>query len=224
MIEKLNVYKNYEVYADVFAYPQETLRGNIKAIHKYLDEFYPEAAELFSGFSEFVSKVELKKWEEIYTRSFDVQAITTLDLGYVLFGDDYKRGELLVNLSNEHKKAGNECGGELADHLPNVLRLLGKISDQDLSDDIISLILKPALTKIESEFDTKHIEKKSKVYEKHHRTIIEKDETHGLIYRDTIETLLLMLNKDFPGDNLDITGDKNFTGQIKTELEIEKLG
>ena len=64
---------------------------------------------------------------ELYLRTFDVQAITTLDIGYVLFGEDYKRGALLAGLSAEHKKVSNDCGIELADHLPNVLRLLPKM-------------------------------------------------------------------------------------------------
>ncbi|MDZ7764417.1 MAG: hypothetical protein U5K00_08325 [Melioribacteraceae bacterium] len=162
--------------------------------------------------------------EEIYTRSFDVQALTTLDLGYVLFGDDYKRGELLVNLNNEHKKAENSCGNELSDHLPNILRLLAKLKDEELRADIISLILHPALRKIESEFDSKHIEKKSKVYRKHHRTIIERNESYGLIYRRTIQTLLVMLEEDFSELILNPIDDKSFVNQIKQELEIEKLG
>ena len=45
------------------------------------------------------------------------QVLATLDIGYVLFGDDYKRGELLANLNQEHRKANNDCGTELADHL-----------------------------------------------------------------------------------------------------------
>jgi len=224
MKEVRNILKSYEIYADVFSYPEESLRSKIKNVQKHLEEFYNEEANLFFEFSEFASSIELKKWEEIYTRTFDVQALTTIDLGYVLFGDDYKRGELLVNLSKEHKKVNNECSSELADHLPNVLRLLRKLNDNDLLEDIIALILKPALSKIASEFDTNHIEKKSKVYQKHHRTIIEKDIQYALIYRNAIDTLLLMLNKDFPGNNLDSTEDKSFTRQISTELEIEKLG
>ena len=70
--------------------------------------------------------------QELHTRTFDVQSLTTLDIGYVLFGDDYKRGALLSNLNQEHSRAENDCRGELADHLPNLLRLIPKLKDQDL--------------------------------------------------------------------------------------------
>ncbi|MBZ0178455.1 MAG: hypothetical protein K8F36_04110 [Melioribacteraceae bacterium] len=224
MLNKIDVNKIYEIYADVFAYPGDSLKSKIENVQRYLDADYPEAAKMFNDFSRFAKSADPKSWEEIYTRSFDVQALTTLDLGYVLFGDDYKRGELLVNLNKEHKKADNSCGNELSDHLPNVLRLLAKLEDEELRADIISLILYPALRKIESEFDSKHIEKKSKVYHKHHRTIIERDESYGLIYRRTIQTLLVMLEKDFSEIIGIPVNDKSFSNQITKELEIEKLG
>ncbi|MCZ7603187.1 MAG: hypothetical protein M5R37_09975 [Melioribacteraceae bacterium] len=224
MLNMIDLYKGYEIYSDVFAYPSDSLKNKIEIVQQYLDANYPEAAKLFNDFTKFAKIADPKSWEEIYTRSFDVQALTTLDLGYVLFGDDYKRGELLVNLNNEHKKAGNVCGNELSDHLPNVLRLLAKLEDEQLLADLISLILYPALRKIESEFDSKHIEKKSKVYHKHHRTIIERHESYGLIYRRTIQTLLVMLEEDFSKITGIPVNDKSFSNQITKELEIEKLG
>lgn len=219
-----NIFSSYEIYADVFSYPEKSLRNKVENIMQHLENFYPAAANEFKRFSEFAIAADIKSWEEIYTRSFDVQALTTLDLGYVLFGDDYKRGELLVNLSNEHKKANNPCGNELGDHLPNLLRLLGKLDSEELRNDLITHIIKPALAKIFAEFDIRHIEKKSMVYKKHHRTIIENDETYGLIYQSTIHALILMLEQDFSGSGFNIPHDKNFTRQVSSELEIEKLG
>ncbi|MCB0747434.1 MAG: hypothetical protein KDC90_08210 [Ignavibacteriae bacterium] len=219
-----DTYKNFEIFADVFTYPHRELREKIKQVQKILEMFYPEAAEEFITFANFSKSIQIHAWEEIYTRSFDVQALTTLDLGYVLFGDDYKRGELLVNLSKEHKKANNICHSELADHLPNVLRLLGKLDDEDLIADIITLIMQPALTKIAGEFETKHIEKKTKIYQKHHRTIIEQNKSYFLIYQYPIKVLLMMIEKDFNNGILDVGSGHDFTRQISNELEIEKLG
>ena len=103
----------------------------------FLDRQYPEAGAALNAFTGFVSHASLVEQEELFTRSFDVQAVTTLDLGYVLFGDDYKRGALLVNLNREHREAGNPCHNELADHLPNVLRLLPKLQDAALRDELV---------------------------------------------------------------------------------------
>jgi nitrate reductase molybdenum cofactor assembly chaperone len=223
MMEHRNIFISYEIFSEVFSYPNDSLRKKIKDIQENLNTNYPEATQLFQQFTKFSESVDLKTWEEIYTRSFDVQALTTLDLGYVLFGDDYKRGELLVNLSNEHKKVNNPCGNELADHLPNVLKLLGKLNDEDLRSDIITFILIPALTKIASEFDAKHIEKKSNVYKKHHRTMIHQNELYGTIYQKPIQALLKMIDKDFSNEIVNFLSDQNFSHQISNELEIEKL-
>ncbi len=220
----LKYYRMLEVIADAFRYPGELTKERIGKIYDYLSDNSPKAAKAFLPFKEFVDKTDLKLWEEIYTRSFDVQAITTLDLGYVLFGDDYKRGELLVNLNNEHNKAGNSCGKELPDHLPNVLRLLPKLKDENLRRDLIKLLVKPAVTKIYSEFAVDHIEKKSNIYIKHHNTLIEHDSVHRLIYREPIATVLVIIDEFFEEDAGDIAVNKSFTSEINNELEIENLG
>ena len=125
---------HYNLFASLLSYPNEESLSKVESTQEYLNKNYPDAAETLNEFTGFARTISLWKWEEIYTRTFDVQAITTLDVGYVLFGDDYKRGELLVNLNKEHTKAGNDCETELSDHLPNILRLLNKLNDKDFKD------------------------------------------------------------------------------------------
>ena len=150
-----------------------------------------------------------------------MQAITTLDLGYVLFGDDYKRGELLVNLSKEHKNYNIDCGSELGDHLPNVLRLLTQLTDDDLKTDLIYLIIKPALHKISAEFDIDKIDKKNSVYKKHQETLIEPANNFGLIYQQLLMALIDVLQTDFPDSKFKFDNEKTFTKEITNEIEIE---
>ncbi|HAB52768.1 MAG: hypothetical protein A2315_08165 [Ignavibacteria bacterium RIFOXYB2_FULL_35_12] len=211
----------YELLADLFLYPSEELRAKIFEIKKYLDENFLIVSDSLREFSEFVKMTSLKEWEEIYTRTFDVQALTTLDLGYVVFGDDYKRGELLVNLGNEHKAASNECGTELADHLPNILRLINKTTDEEFKQDLIYYIVFPALTKILSDFNKESIDGKNKIYDKHHRTIIEQNETNRLIYRKPIKTILEIIKIEFPDKQITMPEEKEFTKEISNELEIQ---
>jgi len=215
---KKNISNNiYELFASALSYPNEEVREKIDQIHNLADKSYPGASEAMTDFFEFAKITSMWKWEEIYTRTFDVQAITTLDVGYVLFGDDYKRGESLVNLSKEHANAGNDCQTELADHLPNLLRLLTKLNDNDIKDDLVLLIIKPALKKIIDEFDNRNIEKKNKIYEKHHRTIIPFENNYGIVYKSLLQALLLVLNTDFPDDKMK-NADNNIT---KTNFAIE---
>lgn len=211
----------YELLADLFLYPSEEAKAKIINVQKYLDDNFQNASDSLREFSEFVKTTSLRKWEEIYTRTFDVQALTTLDLGYVVFGDDYKRGELLVNLVKEHNDAKNDCGTELADYLPNLLRLINKTADEEFKHDLIYYIFLPALAKIFSDFNKETIDIKTKIYEKHHRTIIEQNESKGLIYQKPIKTILELIKIEFPDKWITIPDEKEFAKEITNELEIQ---
>lgn len=210
----------YELFASALSYPNEKVLHDLELLYNLLNKNYPEAFKVISEFFEFIKTAQLQDWEEIYTRTFDVQAITTLDVGYVLFGDDYKRGELLVNLNKEHTKANNNCSTELADHLPNLLRLITKTDDEEFNNELIYLIIKPALKKIISEFDKINIERKNKIYKKHHKTLIPIEEKNGLVYKYLLESLLITMNTNFPDDDkYSLFSEKSQT-EFAKELEI----
>lgn len=218
---KIKSIEHYDLLASLFSYPDEKLRIDSEAAHRLLESKYISASKFFNEFYLFSKSISLIKWQEIYTRTFDVQAITTLDLGYVLFGDDYKRGELLVNLSKEHKNYNIDCGSELGDHLPNVLRLVTQLTDDDLKTDLIYLIIKPALHKISAEFDIDKIDKKNSVYKKHQETLIEPANNFGLIYQQLLMALIDVLQTDFPDSKFKFDNEKTFTKEITNEIEIE---
>ncbi len=215
-------FKQYSIVAELFSYPTERFYQIVKDVQLYLNINYPQAGEILQPFTEFVEQANLSQLEEVYTRTFDVQAITTLDIGYVLFGDDYKRGKLLVHLNQEHREAQNDCQSELADHLPNVLRLLHKMKKADLRQELVQKIVAPALQKIISEFNPHQISRKREVYKKHHRTLIESSPHYGTIYQFPLQAVYSVLKTDFPISEISpITGSSEFTKAISTEIKIE---
>ena len=220
----------YILLADLFDYPGQDYRDKVLRALTAVREVCPAAADRLRRFHDllpFHDRDEpLKVMQELYPRSFDVQAITTLDLGYVLFGDDYKRGELLVNLSREHKVIANDCGGELGDHLPNVLRLIGisETESREMVEDLVSLIVAPALRQMIREFAPDRFEEKDRLYRRHHRTLIEKSEARAGIYGLALEALYSVLESDFTIVAWAPTGDApaDFLESIKRELAIEE--
>ena len=192
---------NYAHYCDVaelldFPGPGSASRG--RALADFLRGNYPDAAVEVERFLDAIPQQTLDL-QELYTRTFDVQAVTTLGTGYVLFGDDYKRGALLSNLNREHNDAENDCRGELADHLPNVLRLIPKLKDQNLLEELVEQILVPALMLMIREFDPERIEKKNANYRKHYKTLI--DSAGGCdstVYCRALKAVLKVLARDFP--------------------------
>ena len=191
-------YAHYSHVAELFDFPGPELAPRGRALLDFLSENYPAAAVEVEHFLDAIPEKTLDL-QELHTRTFDVQSLTTLDIGYVLFGDDYKRGALLSNLNREHAQAENDCGRELADHLPNVLRLIPKLKDQKLLDELVEQLLVPALMLMIREFDPERIEKKNANYRKHYKTLI--DPANGCdpaIYRLTLKAVLKVLAQDFP--------------------------
>ncbi len=219
-----STYRQYDLLAGLFMYPQPGFAGIVNYAQVYLNEHYPKAAEELSDFTEFVAGASQNVLEELFTRSFDVQSVTTLDLGYVLFGDDYKRGAMLVNLNMEHKEAENDCHTELSDHLPNVLRLLYKMRKPDLRAELVDKIIAPALRKIIGEFDPNKIEKKNAVYKKHHKTLIERSEHYGTIYQLPLRALYKVIEADFKvKEKIEPGFENGFLSSVGKEMKIEPV-
>jgi nitrate reductase molybdenum cofactor assembly chaperone len=219
-------YEHYVRLADMFTYPDANFAREALEIQEFLDETCVEAGEELREFTEYAKQASRAELEELFTRSFDVQAVTTLDLGYVLFGDDYKRGELLVKLNAEHNEAGVDCGTELSDHLPNMLKLLNAMQKPELREELVNKIIAPALRKIISEFAPDKVEKKNAVYEKNLKTLIERSEQYGTIYQKPLRALFTVMERDF-----DIIMEEKpvqkpeqqscFLSSIGTEMKLE---
>lgn len=214
----------YQLLAKLFVYPGAGYHEEVKSVQDYLEVNFKKEAETLLPFANFVKNSTLHTLEELFTRSFEVQAVTTLDLGYLLFGDDYKRAELLVNLNREHNAVKNDCGNELSDHLPNVLRLLPLLDDNELRIELVNLVVAPAIMKMLDDFRPEMLEKKNKVYKKHHKTLIDQPAAYALIYHIPIKVVM-----DFMSSEFDIklanhaSKASGFLGALDQEMEIEKL-
>lgn len=218
----LTSFEQYDRLAELLEYPGPDFINRVNKVQEFLDQHYPAPAVHLRLFSNFVATATQIELEELYTRSFDVQAATTLDLGYVLFGDDYKRGALLVGLNAEHKEAGVDCGGELADHLPNVLRLLHKMRKPDIRAELVEKIIAPAVKKIIEDFQPDRIDQKEAVYKKHHKTIIERSEKYRTIYQQPLKTVYGVLKEDFNFKEIQTPAQgADFINSVGNEMKIE---
>ena len=217
---------HYHTLADLFEYPDAEYPRKARTVKRVLDGRYPLAAKQLERFLVLLPETDVTAMQELFIRSFDVQAMTTLDIGYVLFGDDYKRGELLANLNREHREAKNDCGSELADHLPNLLRLSSKLEDEELLEELAESILAPALREMIGEFAAERIERKNESYKKHYKTIIDtplvSDEAVTL-YQFPLKVLYEVLKQDFSlVETTPSTQTTDFLGSLRRENEIEE--
>jgi len=213
---------DYNKISDLFVFPQkENYISNMNDIQQYLDKKLPDVGKILRPFTNVMSNVSKYELEDLYLRTFEVQSITTLDIGYVVFGDDYKRGELLVNLNKEHKTYGIDCGNELADNLSNILKLINVIEDSELLDDLVNKIIAPALFKMIQGFEKGQIAAKDRVYIKHHKTLLHKHKSFT-IYKHALFALYKALDYDF---NIKIQEQPlrsgGFLSSIKQEIILE---
>jgi nitrate reductase assembly molybdenum cofactor insertion protein NarJ len=136
--------KHYTILAEVFRYPEKRRTKVVSGLMEIVNKLIPEMNTTVKSFVEHVQHKSIPAQQEYFIATFDIQALCFLDIGYVLYGEDYNRGVFLVNMKNEQEKAGVDCGSELPDHLPNILTLLPKLQDEKMAEEMICSILIPA--------------------------------------------------------------------------------
>jgi nitrate reductase delta subunit len=146
----------YEALADLLEYPdrhwQENLSRNVQAAGA---ENAAECAE----FGRLLEGVSLEALQEHYTRTFDLNPVCALEIGYHLFGENYKRGIFLARLREAESPFALGQERQLPDFLPVVLRLLRHLHDDELRDALVGDCLAPAVGKM-----LEHLEKAGSLY------------------------------------------------------------
>src|SRR6266508_3084650 len=134
---------NYETFADLLEYPDDRWAARV------------ESARAISGdcaalcdFIADVAPLPLSDLQELYTRTFDLNPVCALEIGYHLFGENYKRGEFLANLRETEALFDLGQEHQLPDYLPVLLRLLTKLEDDELRGALIGECMIPALGKM----------------------------------------------------------------------------
>lgn len=164
----------YTHIARLFSYPNSDFMEVTSLLATEFESYSQLEADDFLAVAGHFTSKPVRELQEYYIRSFDVNAACYLDIGYVLFGEESKRGQFLLNMRIEQQKAENDCGTEFADHLPNVLTLLPKIQDEIFREELVVCMLLPAL---------KHM--------------LENFRTEENIYRVLLKLLIFVLETDF---------------------------
>ena len=112
---------------------QGAVEGSVPAM---LDEFRTRVAGRERG-----------DMEDLYTRTFDLNPVCSLDVGWHLYAENYDRGAFLVSMREALRRHGIDETTELPDHLPSVLRLLARMAEGERTALIGESIL-PALRKM----------------------------------------------------------------------------
>lgn len=138
----------YDSLAYLLEYPRAGTAARAEACADALEDHDNDAAREVRSFAAYARGVDPRDLEETYVRTFDLNPASTLDLGFQMFGESYKRGVFLVKMVCAARAAGIDPGNELADHLPVTLRLLAHLEQADDPRSLVDEVILPATLKI----------------------------------------------------------------------------
>ena len=145
----------YDLFAEILDHPTSLLSERLKECLSILSPMNGEAASLLSEFQAFFEKSPLARVEEIYSRTFDLQAACYPSIGYHLFGEESYREIFMAGLEENYQACGFPTGNALPDHLTTFLRFLAEEKDQEEREELIDLCLIPALENMVKGFKQK---------------------------------------------------------------------
>lgn len=104
-----------------------------------------DCEEIVAFFDE-IAIVDPHGLEELYTTTFDLNPVATLEIGWHLWGEQYERGRFLADLRGIQERIGITEATELPDHLTLLLPTIAVTDDDGLRDKCakaLDKILKP---------------------------------------------------------------------------------
>jgi nitrate reductase delta subunit len=141
----------YESLAALLRYPDERYQERVGVCRELLSPAAPEMAAKLEQLAADLRGLSIEQAQELFTQTFDLNPLCSLEFGWHLFGENYERGALLARLRRELAAHGVPENGELPDHLTHALPLLARMEVLK-ADDFYAACLFPALEKMTEAF------------------------------------------------------------------------
>lgn len=117
--------------AALLNYPEAGYCDAAELCRRALAENHPEASRRLASFLEAVRGLATEQLQELFTQTFDLNPVCVLEVGWQLYGDEYKRGEFLVKMRQNLRRHELPQSTELPDHLTRVLPLLSRLAPEE---------------------------------------------------------------------------------------------
>ena len=137
----------HDALAELFEYPKDGHAARTRDLVARIAAESPEAAADVEPLARFAADKSLGECEELYVHTFDANAERALEVGWQVFGEQYERGAFLVDLRGRMRALGVAETTELPDHLTQVLRLLGRM-DEDDARTLVARAVAPSLKRV----------------------------------------------------------------------------
>jgi len=145
----------HDALAELLEYPRDGHAARARSLADFVGRELPGARADLDAYVVYGEAHDLGECEELYVRTFDGNAERALEVGWQVFGEQYARGAFLVRLREEMRAAGVPETAELPDHLPQVLRLLGRIAPEKARALVESAVV-PSLRRVRDDLGESH--------------------------------------------------------------------
>ena len=135
------------LFGRLLRYPGRDFALGLAAIPARLEEESSEAARLVREFGDRIGRLTLEELQELYTRTFELNPVCALEVGWQHYGEEYARGSFLVFLRDALRQHGIPEETELPDHLIHVLPLLDRLSNGE-ANELVEYAVLPAIEKM----------------------------------------------------------------------------
>jgi nitrate reductase delta subunit len=116
---------DYAVLAEALRYPAPGRLEQLETAARSLD--CKAAREAFAAFLHKIRGLSLAEWEELHTRTLDLNPLVAPYVGFQTWGESYQRGAFMSAMNRAESEAGVQGDGELPDHLIPILRYLDTV-------------------------------------------------------------------------------------------------
>ncbi len=137
----------YDQLAALLEYPGPDYRQRVERAAEALANAQPEAAALLRSFEEQIRGSTTEDLQALFTSTFDLDPVCSLEAGWHLFGEQYERGVFLVKMRQQMRRFALHESTELPDHLTHVLAVLGRMEREE-ADEFAVACVHPALDKM----------------------------------------------------------------------------
>jgi nitrate reductase delta subunit len=138
----------YRLFADILEYPTLAIYDRAKECVSVLAPIDDSVCKQLKKFLTVAEEIPLSRLEEVYTRTFDLQAVCIPYAGSHLFGEDPVKGMFMVKLRELYRSRNFNQDVELPDHISVMLRFLSMSERGEERQELIDYCLIPSVRKM----------------------------------------------------------------------------
>ncbi|HAM50742.1 MAG TPA: nitrate reductase molybdenum cofactor assembly chaperone [Nitrospiraceae bacterium] len=147
-MKRISLSRLCALFANILEYPTPAIYEQARECTALLAALSERARNYVNRFLTFTELASFSRLEEIYTRTFDLQAACVPYTGCHLFGEDSIRGMFMVKLRELYRCHNFAQDSELPDHVSVMLRFLSRSDWMEESQELIEYCLIPSIKKM----------------------------------------------------------------------------